>query len=86
MDIVDRLDRVQAYVRTADFPISVKAVTIPNDDGTFDIYVNKNITPDVQYSALVHELKHIEKNHFYQDWQNIRTIESEAGIAMEWAM
>ncbi len=66
------------FVRLVPLPLAVRAVTLPNDDGTFDIYVNSNLPEELQHRALEHELKHIRKDHFYNDdpvWLN----EKEAG-------
>lgn len=66
------------FVRTVPLPCAVRAVTLPNDDGTFDIYINARLPEELQQKALDHELKHIRKDHFYNDdpvWLN----EQEAG-------
>lgn len=56
------------YIRRLPFPNrSVKAVTFPNDDGTFDIYLNTLYPEGELRSALEHELRHIELGHFYSD-------------------
>lgn len=54
------------FVRYLDLPIKVEGVTIPNDDGTFDIYINKNIPPAVREDVLKHEIRHIIRDHFYR--------------------
>lgn len=66
------------FVRTIPLPITVRAVTIPNDDCTFDIYLNSSLPEELQRKALAHELEHIRQDHFYNDdpvWRN----ELEAG-------
>jgi len=66
------------FVRMIPLPIAVRAVTLPNDDGTFDIYINENLPEELQHRALTHELEHIRRDHFYNDdpvWLN----EQEAG-------
>lgn len=66
------------FVRLVALPIAVRAVTLPNDDGTFDIYVNSNLAEELRQKALAHELEHIRQDHFYNDdpvWIN----EKEAG-------
>lgn len=66
------------YIRRLPFPNrSVKAATFPNDDGTFDIYVNTLYPPADQEAALRHELEHIRLGHFYSD-APIRQKEAEA--------
>ena len=66
------------FVRLIPLPIAVRAVTLPNNDGTFDIYVNADLPEELQNKALEHELEHINRDHFYNDdpvWLN----EQEAG-------
>lgn len=62
------------FVRLIRFPNDkVRAVTLPNDDGTFDIYINSRLPEELQQKALDHELKHIQKDHFYNEdpvWVN----------------
>lgn len=66
------------FVRLVSLPVTVRAVTLPNPDCTFDIYINKDLPEELQHRALEHELNHIRKDHFYNDdpvWLN----EKEAG-------
>lgn len=66
------------FVRSVPLPEAVRAVTLPNDDGTFDVYINSCLPDECQQKALAHELEHIRKDHFYNDdpvWLN----EQEAG-------
>ncbi len=68
----------EIFVRYLDFPNrSVKAATFPNDDGSFDIYVNTLYPEAIQRRALEHELEHIRHGHFYSD-APIRQKEAEA--------
>ena len=56
------------YIRRVPFPNrSVRAATFPNDDGSFDIYLNTLLTEAEQQRALEHELRHIRLGHFYSD-------------------
>ncbi len=54
-------------VRRVRLPRAVRAVTLPNEDATYDIYINQDIPDEWQQQALVHELEHIRRNHFYDD-------------------
>lgn len=47
----------------------VKALTTPNDDGTYTIVVNKNLPHEEAIHEIVHELLHIEGNDFSADEQ-----------------
>ena len=69
------------FVRLVGLPDNVRAVTIPNDEGTFDIYINANLPEELQQKALAHELGHIRKDHFYNDdpvWINEQEADESA--------
>lgn len=56
------------FIRRLAFPnTAVKAATFPNDDGTYDIYVNTLLSEAEQERALEHELRHIRLGHFHSD-------------------
>ena len=82
MNIEEKAMRLGAYIRCATFPQRVEAVTLPNDDGTFSVYVNNSIPKQRQMAALRHELNHIEQDHFYNDIKEIETIEAEANLIL----
>lgn len=44
------------YVRYISLPLSVDGVTVPNNDGTFDIYLNVNHSEVTQKRKLEHEI------------------------------
>ncbi len=58
---------IDYYVRTVALPIAVEGVSVPNDDGTFDIYINSRLPQEKQEEVLAHELRHLEAEHFYVD-------------------
>ena len=55
------------YVRLVPLPVKVEGVTLPNDDGSFDVYINSRLSPARQQETLEHELRHIRREHFYLD-------------------
>lgn len=55
------------FVRLVPLPRAVEGVTIPNDDGTFDIYINSVLPKQKQDAALQHELRHLKADHFYRE-------------------
>ena len=65
------------YVRLVSLPTRVEGVTLPNDDGSFDIYINSRLSPLRQQETLEHELRHIRHEHFYLD-MDIRRMERQA--------
>ena len=64
-------------VRLVDLPISVKGVTIPHSDGTYNIYINAKYDKSAQNKCLRHELRHIE-NFDFENFDNISVIEKRA--------
>lgn len=66
------------YVRYVALPHTVEGLTIPNNDGTFDIYINAELPDTVQKETLAHELRHIRKDHFYNDTTPLTQMEAEA--------
>ncbi|MBR6114659.1 MAG: hypothetical protein IKQ10_05675 [Oscillospiraceae bacterium] len=54
------------FVRVIALPSAVRGVTVPNDDGTFSVYINAVLDADVQRKALEHELAHLARDHFYK--------------------
>ena len=56
---------LDVFVRPLPLPLPVEGVVLPNTDGTFDIYINTNLSDLRQQAALAHELAHIKKNHLY---------------------
>lgn len=51
--------------RLYNLPLTVRGVTTPNPDGTFSVYINAALPPEVQEAALQHEVYHIEHDHMY---------------------
>jgi len=71
------------YIRRLDFPNrSVKAITFPNDDGSFDIYLNTLYPESELRSALEHELRHIELGHFYSEAPITQKEQEADGISL----
>lgn len=54
------------FIRHLPFPVSkIGGMVMPNDDGTYSIYINANLNPERQRKAFFHELKHIENDDLY---------------------
>ena len=65
------------FVRPIALPPTIDGVTVPNDDGTFDIYLNSTQPEKVQQHWLRHELAHILSDHFYKA-MDVAEMEREA--------
>lgn len=55
------------HVRRVSLPRTVRAVTVTDPDGDYNVYLNGVLPPEVQRSALEHELRHIGGGHFYNE-------------------
>lgn len=65
------------FFRMLPLPVPVEGLVVPNDDQTFDVYINSNLCQQKQQNVADHELKHIKKDHFY-DARPVWICESEA--------
>ena len=70
------------YVRLVPLPVKVEGVTLPNDDGSFDVYINSRLSPARQQETLEHELRHIRQAHFYLDLDVARMERQADGEAL----
>lgn len=65
-------------VRQVEFlPTTIKGVTIPDDEGYYNIYINAKYSIDIQNKTLKHELKHID-NFDFDNFEDIRLVEKRA--------
>lgn len=72
------IENVDYFVHLVPFPPGrIDGAVMPNDDGTFSVYINANADEPHQRMALAHELEHIKQDHFYCD-KPIEVIEAEA--------
>lgn len=58
-------------IRIIDMPAETPGMTVVDADGNYNIYLNSKC--DLEY-ALIHELKHINNNDFYNE-KDIRLVE-----------
>lgn len=66
------------FVRYIRLPIRVEGVTVPNNDGSFSIYINELLPYHRRAEVLEHELRHISAEHFYVDMP-VASMERQAG-------
>ena len=73
------IEGIDYFVRMVRFPNNSTPGQIwLNEDGTFDIYLDERLSDDERVRVFLHELGHIECNHFWSQ-KNILEIEREAG-------
>lgn len=63
--------------RFLDLPLRVNAVTVVDENGDFNVYVNSHLSHEEQMNAYKHECRHIKKQHFYLDTP-VKNCEREA--------
>lgn len=70
---------IDYWVRYVDFPnMASESVVASHGDGTFTIYINTLFSLERQLDRLEHELRHLEKEHFYRDELTIEQVEHQA--------
>ncbi len=45
-------------------PLTVRAFTLPDANGDFNIYINENLSDEAKEKSLAHEKLHIERGDF----------------------
>lgn len=55
----------RVHVRRVSLPRTVRAVTVTDPEGDYNVYLNGALPQEVQRAALEHELRHIHCGHFY---------------------
>lgn len=58
--------------------LTVPGVTVLDEDGNYNVYINARLSFEERQKAFAHELRHIKKDHFFDD-RPIDEIEKEAG-------
>ena len=53
------------FVRLKDLPYGMNAVTILDEDGDYNVYVNARLSYDGQLQAQRHKMVHIQRDDFY---------------------
>jgi Zn-dependent peptidase ImmA (M78 family) len=51
------------YVRLDDLPDGVRGFVSLDEDGDYNVYINKDLSYDQQMSTLAHEIIHIDNDH-----------------------
>ena len=65
------------FCRIIELPIKINAVTVIDNEGNYNIYVNALLSAEAQKEAFKHEKRHIVKKHFYSH-KPIEECENEA--------
>ncbi len=55
------------FIRDIALPCKVHGVTVKDTDDNFNVYINANLCPQARKQAIAHELRHIGRDHFYDE-------------------
>ena len=55
------------YIRKIKLPLSVRAFTLPDAQGDYNIYINDALSQEQQKLSYEHEMGHISNEDFYRD-------------------
>jgi len=70
------------FIRVVPLPYAIRAMTSPNPDGTFSVYLNSRNSYHQTLKAIDHEYKHMDKDDFYNG-EPIESIENEVQTMQE---
>lgn len=63
------------FLREIKMPLTIRAFTIPDANGDFNIYINKDLSDSAKRKSLEHEKAHIKRNDFQKEF-TVKLIES----------
>lgn len=65
-------------VNYLDMPTTIKGRTVPNEDGSFTVFINSRLSHTEQGEAFYHETTHIKSGDFDHDHKDVQMIETRA--------
>ena len=54
-------------IREIKMPATVRAFTVPDEDGNFNVYINECLSEEAKRKSLDHERLHITRNDFISE-------------------
>lgn len=67
------------FIRKIPLPCGVRAFTVPDEQGDYNIYINDRLTVEQQYRSLFHEVSHIDREDFLKE-SDALVIEARRGM------
>ncbi len=64
-------------IRKIDLPVGVDGITVLDENGDYNVYLNDRLSYDAQVNAFRHEIEHIKQGHFYA-YKDIMVLEDQA--------
>ena len=68
------MKEMNIFIREMKMPLTIRAFTVPDENGDYNIYINSDLSDEAKEEALKHEKLHIENNDFSSS-ELARTIE-----------
>lgn len=65
-------------IRIVKLPPHVGGITIPDENGDYNIYINSRLSDAKMVEVYDHEVYHIEHGHFSDDTKTVAEKEAEA--------
>ncbi|QOX64238.1 hypothetical protein FRZ06_13255 [Anoxybacterium hadale] len=59
------------------FPVEVLGITVLDQNGDYNVYLNDKLSYDAQAEAFRHEIEHIKQGHFFR-WEDVAFLEEQA--------
>lgn len=66
----------EIIIRELQLPPGIRAFTLPDAQGDYNIYINCSLTAEQRQESLRHEREHIDRGDFFKDL-SAREIEAE---------
>ena len=54
----------EVYIRLVKLPATVRGVTVADENGDYNIYINSLLSSDQQQLVLRHEMTHVRRDDF----------------------
>lgn len=71
------IENADYFIRYMQMPYKIYAFVMPNDDGTYSVYLDPRRDEEHQRSDLAHELLHIVRGDLYDTTKTAKEIEDE---------
>ena len=55
------------FIREIKMPLTIRAFTVPDANGDFNIYINEDLSDAAKRKSLEHEKTHISRNDFQKE-------------------
>lgn len=63
------------FIREIEMPLTVRGFTVPDANGDFNIYINRDLSDAAKRKSIEHEKTHIRRNDFQKEL-SVKLIES----------